>query len=66
MRHRDPLPLLYRSLFQITAMRDDVGAMRGDLEDADARRFVNRLDTLEQQAMKLLDMLEAFDNLTSH
>ena len=66
MRHRDPLPLLYRSLFQITAMRDDVGTLSGEVEDAEAARFVSRLDTLERQAMKLVEMLEVIDNTTSH
>ena len=66
MRHRDPLPLLYRSLFQITAMRDDVGALSGEVEDAETARFVSRLDVLEREAMKLVEMLEAIDNTTSH
>lgn len=66
MHHREPLPLLYETLFQITAMRDDVDALSGAIEDTDTARFVTRLNTLERQALTLLQIVEADENPVSH
>ena len=66
MRYREPLPLLYSSLFQITAMREDVGGFLGAIDAKEATRLFTRLDTLEQKAIILLQTVEAAGHHASH
>lgn len=51
-------PVLYVALFEIALMRDEVRAIRGDLADEAAARFLSRLDAAEREALRLIERVE--------
>jgi hypothetical protein len=56
------MPKVYRALFDISALRDEVGSLTAD----DAERFIHRIDHLEAQALQLIDRFETQHHVSAH
>ena len=66
MRRRPLLPILHSALFDISTLRKTVISLREQLEDAEAARFLSRLDCAEHAALRLLEQAEAKRNVAAH
>ena len=65
-RRRQVLPTLYEALFEVTAMRNAVGALRSGLEDPEMSRFLSRLEVAELTALQLIDQVESERGISAH
>jgi hypothetical protein len=66
VKRRPSAPKLYGTLFEISAMRQQVRELGVDPSDYAAARFLSRLGEVEAQAMRLLDRLETRRGVVTH
>jgi hypothetical protein len=66
VKRRPVLPTLYDALFEVCAMRDAVKALRFDLEEMEATRFLSRLESAELAALQLIDRVETERGVSAH
>jgi hypothetical protein len=64
-RDRPALPRLYGALFEISVLRDQLAGLR-ELPDADAARYLARLQELEGKANRLTEHFETRRGLSAH
>jgi hypothetical protein len=57
---------LYEALFEVTSMRNAVGAIRPDLEETETTRFLSRLEVAELSALQLIDRVERDHGISAH
>ena len=57
---------LYRALFEISTLRNEVRALAAEMVPADESRFLFRLDLLEAAAVRLVDESELHRRVPSH
>jgi hypothetical protein len=63
---RPSVPKLYGTLFEISAMREQVRALGVDPTDYAAARFLSRLQEVETQAIRLLEHIETNRGVVTH
>lgn len=56
------MPKVYRALFDISALRDEVCS----LTEPDAERLMHRIEHLEAKALQLLDRFETQQHIPAH
>ena len=66
MTKRPVVPNLYRALFDISLMRDEVTGLRAELADADTARLLSRLDSVERVALRLIEAVETRAKVVAH
>jgi hypothetical protein len=66
MKRPSSLPKLYRALSDISEMRNAVNRLDLDFKDADAVRFLSRLESVEHIAFELLEQVELRLETVSH
>ena len=66
MKKRRVVPNLYRALFDISLMRDEVTGLRAELADADTARLLSRLDSVERVALRLIEAVETRAKVAAH
>ena len=66
MKHAPIVPTLYRALMTMSVLRDEVNGFGGDLEDAQAARYMARIQELEAKALRLLDNVEQRQRVIRH
>ena len=57
---------LYRALFDISTLRDEVRALACEMAPEDESRLLRRLDLLEVTAVRLIDESELDRRVASH
>ena len=57
---------LYRALFEISALRDEVRALACEMPEQTESRYLLRLDLLEAAAVRLADACEQRGDRRSH
>ncbi|HEX8616247.1 MAG TPA: hypothetical protein VF911_01565 [Thermoanaerobaculia bacterium] len=60
------MPKLYNALFAISSLRDEVHGLCGEVEAADAARFLARLQQLETKALYLIENVETQKRIAQH
>ena len=60
------MPKLYNALFEISSLRDEVHGLCGEVDPADAARFLARLQQLESKALYLIDNVESQKRVAQH
>jgi hypothetical protein len=66
MKRRPSVPKLYGTLFEISAMREQVRELGVDPTDFAAARFLSRLGEVEAQALRLLEHIETSRGAVTH
>jgi hypothetical protein len=66
MKHAPLVPALYGALMKISLLRDEVNGFGGDLADAQAARYMARIQELEAKALRLLDHAEERRGVVQH
>ncbi len=57
---------LYRALFDISTLRDEIRALSCNMRRTDESRFLLRVDFLEAAAVRLVDHSEQHRRVSSH
>ena len=57
---------LYRALFGLSALRDEIRALAGEMSPADQSRFLFRVKLLEVTAVELVNQYERQASIASH
>jgi hypothetical protein len=57
---------LYRALLEMSALRDEVRALAGEMTQETESRYLSRLDLLEAAAVRLADQCERRGGTRSH
>jgi hypothetical protein len=60
------LPKTYRALMEISLLRDTVSELQREIAEAEAARYLSRLEHLESEAARLLDQIEARHRMVAH
>jgi hypothetical protein len=66
MKQAPLVPMLYRALMKISLLRDDVNGFGDDLADAQAERYLARIQELETMALQLLDNVDERHGAVRH
>ena len=66
MKKRPVVPNLYRALFDISLMRDEVTGLRAELADTEAARLLSRLESVERVALRLIEDVESRAKVAAH
>jgi hypothetical protein len=60
------VPHVYRALFETSLLRDEVHNFGAELAEAEAMRFLSRIDHLEAAALRLVEQFEQQQNTFAH